>query len=66
MTATSAVIVIHVAAQNWDATGIETFEWNVFNFYDSIARWAGIFWERERSILLILLYQYQLLAFWFL
>ena len=38
--ATLAVIVIHVSAQHWRDTDIKSFEWNVFNFYDSISRWS--------------------------
>lgn len=35
-----AVIVIHVAAQNWYTTDMHSFEWAAMNFYDSIVRWA--------------------------
>ena len=35
-----AVIVIHVAAQNWYTTDVNSFEWQVLNFYDSIARFG--------------------------
>jgi len=38
--ATFAVIMIHVAAQNWYTTDINSIEWNIFNFYDSIVRWG--------------------------
>ena len=38
--ATFAVMVLHLAAQNWDKINVKTFEWNVFNFYNSIVRWA--------------------------
>lgn len=38
--ATIAVIFIHVAAQNWSDTDPTSYEWNVFNVYDSITRWA--------------------------
>lgn len=35
-----AVIVLHVSAQNWYYTDVHSFEWNVFNVYDSLVRWA--------------------------
>lgn len=38
--ATLAVIVIHVAAQNWYDQDVQTLEWQIFNFYDSSVRWA--------------------------
>lgn len=38
--ATFAVIMLHVAAQNWYNTDINSIEWNIFNFYDSIVRWG--------------------------
>ena len=38
--ATIAVIVLHVAGQNFYAPGVNTYEWHVFNIYDSIVRWA--------------------------
>lgn len=38
--ATFAVVIIHVAAQNWYTTDVNGFDWKVFNFYNSIARWA--------------------------
>lgn len=38
--ATVAVVVLHVSASNWSAFGGRSFEWNVFNFYDSIVRWG--------------------------
>lgn len=38
--ATLAVIILHVAAQNWYNTDINSIEWNTFNFYDSIVRWG--------------------------
>lgn len=36
--ATIGVIAIHISAQNWYDTNIRSFEWNVFNVWDSIAR----------------------------
>lgn len=38
--ATFAIIMLHVAAQNWYNTDINSIEWNIFNFYDSIVRWG--------------------------
>ena len=38
--ATFAVIMIHVAAQNWYSQDVNTAAWKAFNFYDSISRWA--------------------------
>lgn len=33
-----ATIMIHVSAQNWRLVDVNTLEWNVFNFYDSMVR----------------------------
>ena len=38
--ATLAVMVLHVAAQNWYGTSVPSFEWQTFNFFDSIVRWG--------------------------
>jgi len=38
--ATVAVIVLHVSNQKWGSTDVNSFEWNVFNIYDSAVRWA--------------------------
>lgn len=38
--ASIAVITIHVAAQNWNAFEVNTFEWGAFNFFNSMSRWA--------------------------
>lgn len=38
--ATVAVIVIHVAAQNWDKIGVNTFQWQLFNIWNSLVRWS--------------------------
>lgn len=38
--ATMAVILLHVAAMNWSNVDVNSREWFVFNFYDSIARWG--------------------------
>lgn len=37
---TFAVIMIHVAAQNWYSTDVKSSEWLAFNVYDSLVRWA--------------------------
>jgi len=34
------VILIHVSAQNWHKTFPGQYEWEIFNFYDSIMRWS--------------------------
>ena len=38
--ATIAVIMLHVAAQNWGVTDVNKFEWNTFNLFDSLVRWC--------------------------
>ena len=38
--ATFAVIVLHVAAENWYTTSVYSLEWQTFNLYDSIVRWG--------------------------
>lgn len=38
--ATFVVIMAHLAAQNWYTVEVGTYEWNVFNLYDAIARWS--------------------------
>lgn len=38
--ATFAVMILHTAAQNWYTMDAKSYEWNVFNFYDSIVRWC--------------------------
>lgn len=59
--ATFAVVVLHVSAQKWYETPVKNYDWLVFNFYDSLVRWAvpvfvmlsGIFFlnpEKEISI----------------
>ena len=35
-----AVIMIHVAAQNWYSQDVNSAAWKAFNFYDSISRWS--------------------------
>lgn len=57
--ATIAVIFLHVAAQNWYTTDVNTLNWHVFNIYDSIVRWGvpifimisgALFLEKEINI----------------
>lgn len=36
-----AVIILHVSAQNWYSTDVNGFAWQVFNFTDSLVRWAA-------------------------
>ena len=38
--ATFAVIILHVSTQNWHSTDVNGFDWQVFNFFDSIVRWG--------------------------
>lgn len=38
--ATVFVIVIHLSAQKFDRVAVGTYEWMVFNVYDSLSRWA--------------------------
>ena len=35
-----AVIILHVAAQNFEKVTIGSFAWNVFNITDSLVRWS--------------------------
>ena len=35
-----AVIVLHISAHNWYSTDVNSFDWQVFNFFDSIVRWG--------------------------
>lgn len=35
-----AVITIHSSAHGWCLTDIHTVDWNVYNIFDSIVRWA--------------------------
>ena len=35
-----AVITIHVLSKNWYDLNVNTFEWQIFNIYDSICRWS--------------------------
>ncbi len=38
--ATFAVIMLHIAAQNWYSYDVSGGEWRTLNFYDSIVRWG--------------------------
>ena len=38
--ATVAVVLLHMASQNWHAGPAASLSWNVFNAYDSLARWG--------------------------
>lgn len=38
--ATLAVMIIHISAQNWYGVDVNTYQWQVFNFWDSIVRWS--------------------------
>lgn len=38
--ATVAVMILHVAGENWGSVDVNGSEWRVFNFYDSAVRWA--------------------------
>lgn len=40
VTAAFSVVLLHVAAGNWGNAALGTYEWNVFNFYDSLARFS--------------------------
>ena len=38
--ATFAVMVLHVAGQNWNGTSVPSFEWQTFNLFHSITRFG--------------------------
>lgn len=40
LVATFSVVVLHVSAWNWYSTDVNSLEWQSFNFYDSVVRWA--------------------------
>lgn len=57
--ASFAVIMIHLSAQNWYSTNVNTREWMIFNAYDSIVSFAApvfvmisgaVFLEKEKTI----------------
>lgn len=35
-----AIVMLHVAAQNWHNVNYSGIEWRIYNFYDSIVRWG--------------------------
>ncbi len=35
-----AIIIVHTSAQNWYKTDVFSFEWNIFNIYDSMFKWG--------------------------
>lgn len=35
-----AIIVLHIATQNWETADVTGFQWNVLNVYDSLVRWG--------------------------
>lgn len=35
-----AVMFLHLSGENWYSVNVSSFEWNVFNVYDSITRWC--------------------------
>ena len=51
--------MLHVSASRWYSTDVNSFEWKVFNFYDSIVRWptpifvmisGALFLDRDFSL----------------
>lgn len=53
------VMVLHIAAGSWSDTDVNSYEWSMMNFYDSISRWGvpvfvmingSLFLSREISI----------------
>ena len=57
--ATVAVIVLHVAAQNFYGVGVESFAWKVFNCANGLVRWSvpifltisgALFLDNEKEI----------------
>ena len=39
--ATFAIMILHISTQNCYTIDFNGFEWQVFNFSDSIVRWGG-------------------------
>ncbi len=35
-----AVVIVHVSGSNWNTTSIDSFDWKVFTFYDSLVRFC--------------------------
>lgn len=63
--ATIAVVLLHVAAQNWFSVKIDSYEWKVFNIADSLVRWCvpifimisgALFLDNDRPLPLAKLY----------
>lgn len=58
--ATAAVILLHVAGQNWYAVDVDGTDWATFNFYSCIVRWgvpvfvmiSGALFLNKRDILI--------------
>ena len=57
--AIAAIILIHVAAENWYTTEVRSLTWNAYNIFDSVARWGvpifvmisgTLFLDKEKSI----------------
>lgn len=57
--ATFAVMILHISGQNWYTADVNGFDWQVFNFFDSIVRWGvpifvmisgSLFLNRECSL----------------
>lgn len=57
--ATFAVILIHLASQNWEDADVNRLTWQLFNGWDSLVRWAvpvfvmisgAVFLSREPSV----------------
>ena len=68
--ATLAVIMLHVSAQNWDTVDVHSFAWHVFNFFDSLVRWAvpvfimisgAVFLDNDRPLSIQKLYRKNIL-----
>lgn len=77
--ATLAVIVLHIAAQNWYSVSVTSYEWHIFNIIDSAVRWSvpifvmisgALFLDRAKEISIKKLYCHNILkmvtafAFW--
>lgn len=61
-----SVIVLHTSASNWHKSSVESFSWQVFNFYDGLVRFcvpvfvmiSGVFFlDPEREFSLDILFQ---------
>lgn len=38
--ATLGVIILHTCSLHWERVGVDTFEWQIFNIYESMVRWT--------------------------